>query len=1753
MRFFFSILISLFIGLNSTAQDTDGDQLSDNDEILIGTDPLVFEDNDSDGISDHFDRDDDNDGINDNIECGFSNAGIVNGDFEMNAVASNRFQLISEANVPGWLTTDSKNEIEIWGNGFLGRNSFSGSNFAEINANSAGSLYQEISTNPNNYVIWSVAHQGRNSNTETIQVRVGSSLSSSTILTQQTAINGVWSFYTGVYIVPLGQVSSTFFFNAVGGGASGNLIDNVSFDPPANQCALDTDGDGIQNSYDTDSDGDGILDSIEGGTLDTDGDGILNFMDNDDDNDSILTIDETNVDFDGDGIANYLDLDSDGDNIPDNIEGLVDTDGDGVSNYIDLDSDEDGLLDSIELNINDSDGDTIVDYIDPVDPGINISPNFIVVNESGTITNSIIVQLDRKPTSDVVLSFVHSDTSEISLSTQTVTFTNVNWNVQQFVLVSGVDDLIRDGNIDVNVVVSVVDSLSDDAFDSLRDTTVTVRNLDDDPESCFNRNFDENDLIFIRDAQHSPGSNLYTLTTDNNNQRGMVWYQNRVDLRVEFRVDAEIYLGSRDGGGADGIAFVIQNINTSQGSTGGGMGYQGISPSYAIEMDTYYNNGWDNNSDHIAFVRDGRANVTPDAGDMTNTSNLENGQWHRMIIDWDPSIDQLSYTFTRNGGGVYSDTKTIDLRGDVLSSNIAFIGFTSATGGSKNLQQVRFDNNTFCIADEILTPSATNEVSGISTQTICGTDIPTLNDLTISMSRPDRVNPGNDVIGNSYNLVWFSSPTGDASFLHSTTPLVDGNIYYVEAANLSDPSESSYRQSENRLEVRVNIINGGFSVSPIASNISETNSSTGFSLVLDSQPSNNVFFNFTSSDPTKMTLSTATITFTPINWNVSQTISLTTIDNDLVEGTQTVSLSIRINEALSSDCFVNPSPPLDYIISITDDEIADFIITPLGNSLTEGLSQTVSLIVSLQAQPVADVLINIVKNPIDEIITSVSSIVFTSLNWNVTQTVVLSSVDDFLDDGTMSTNINFSVDPISDVFFTSIPSKTFVIPNVDNDSTGVILIPGDNLTSESGDTGFFHLRLDSEPLSNVSFDILPSNVSEVTANVSSVTFTPTNWNVLQRINLLGVEDSPPFSDGSQLVTVTTLNMSSTDPTYSLLNDFQIPDFFVSNQDNDAPGIVLSLLNNNFNTSEDGSTIIVRFELLSKPLFGTNVQIPLSLGGNVDEMTLSSNIINISAENWNQPQLNQVILTGVDDLIADGPQSVVLITGDPVSVDSVYDNIDADDIANPIITNLDNDQAGIRIMGNGSVSENGSSTLIDILLNSEIINDTRLDISISDHSELSLSTSVVIFNNSNWNVTQTIIVSGVDDDILDGDVSSQLFFSVNGTSCDISYCDIIQQIITVVNRDNDVDSDGDGIFDANDNCPLFTNYSQLDLDGDNIGDDCDTDIDGDGVPNLVETNDNSNPRDPCDFQFQSITLPINRIGDCDGDGVRDDIDLDDDNDGILDPVEGNIDTDGDGIPNHLDLDSDGDLCFDVIEAGYLDQDRNGILGENPIIVDEFGKVMNYKGYDTPRDYQNNRIFDFLEFSQILSLNMMSSQMVNFDENISLSVEVSNQEIASFHWQINNGTMDFQIWENLEEIFPYDGTQTNNLIIINPDNFLIGKKFRLSISNESNLCEDTIFSNIFEIILPKLRIPNAFSPDGDGINEGWVIEGMDYRVQYKVVIFDRWENIVFQSDNYLNNWGGENYAGGENLAEGTYFYVITPSDGSPSQSGFIYLKR
>lgn len=132
--------------------------------------------------------------------------------------------------------------------------------------------------------------------------------------------------------------------------------------------------------------------------------------------------------------------------------------------------------------------------------------------------------------------------------------------------------------------------------------------------------------------------------------------------------------------------------------------------------------------------------------------------------------------------------------------------------------------------------------------------------------------------------------------------------------------------------------------------------------------------------------------------------------------------------------------------------------------------------------------------------------------------------------------------------------------------------------------------------------------------------------------------------------------------------------------------------------------------------------------------------------------------------------------------------------------------------------------------------------------------------------------------------------------------------TILNDDGPLllDTDGDGVADAMDNCPTVANPDQLDTDGDGAGDACDAtpngDDDGDGIDNLA---------DNCP------AVPNPDQADADGDGVGDGCDAtpngDDDGDGIDNLVDNcptianadQIDTDGDGL---------GDACDAPLASG-----------------------------------------------------------------------------------------------------------------------------------------------------------------------------------------------------------------------------------------------
>ena len=139
-----------------------------------------------------------------------------------------------------------------------------------------------------------------------------------------------------------------------------------------------------------------------------------------------------------------------------------------------------------------------------------------------------------------------------------------------------------------------------------------------------------------------------------------------------------------------------------------------------------------------------------------------------------------------------------------------------------------------------------------------------------------------------------------------------------------------------------------------------------------------------------------------------------------------------------------------------------------------------------------------------------------------------------------------------------------------------------------------------------------------------------------------MDDDPPVSDGAADYIIVTGNVSSTDDNYGLLDGSTVDDVNMSNQDNDSPGIILTVLNDDFSTSESGDYVVVQFSLLSKPDGGESVTIPLSLDGPANEMDLSADSITILADNWDNPSSNVVTITGIDELFADGNQELILI-------------------------------------------------------------------------------------------------------------------------------------------------------------------------------------------------------------------------------------------------------------------------------------------------------------------------------------------------------------------------------------------------------------------------------------------------------------------------------------------------------------------------------
>ena len=110
------------------------------------------------------------------------------------------------------------------------------------------------------------------------------------------------------------------------------------------------------------------------------------------------------------------------------------------------------------------------------------------------------------------------------------------------------------------------------------------------------------------------------------------------------------------------------------------------------------------------------------------------------------------------------------------------------------------------------------------------------------------------------------------------------------------------------------------------------------------------------------------------------------------------------------------------------------------------------------------------------------------------------------------------------------------------------------------------------------------------------------------------------------------------------------------------------------------------------------------------------------------------------------------------------------------------------------------------------------------------------------------------------------------------------------------------------------------------------------------------------------------------------------------------------------------------------------------------------------------------------------------------------------------------------------------------------YTLTVTTEGG-CQASVSVPI--IVQRALTVPNAITPDDDGVNDTWVIEHLERFPGNHVRIFNRAGSLLFATNNYDQSWRGT-YQGKE-LPQDTYFYVISRNDGHNPQRGTISIIR
>lgn len=169
--------------------------------------------------------------------------------------------------------------------------------------------------------------------------------------------------------------------------------------------------------------------------------------------------------------------------------------------------------------------------------------------------------------------------------------------------------------------------------------------------------------------------------------------------------------------------------------------------------------------------------------------------------------------------------------------------------------------------------------------------------------------------------------------------------------------------------------------------VSEAGATVQYSLVLETEPLSDVVITITPAG--RLQASPATLTFTPVNWNSAQSVTLSVTDDAIAQGNMMLSASHAVASADPAyDEFAVPA----VTVSVIDNDTANILVTGAEALAVseDGLTDVVTFV--LGSEPTANVTVTL--TPDAQLQLSQSVIIFTSANWDQPVNITISAVDD---------------------------------------------------------------------------------------------------------------------------------------------------------------------------------------------------------------------------------------------------------------------------------------------------------------------------------------------------------------------------------------------------------------------------------------------------------------------------------------------------------------------------------------------------------------------------------------------------------------------------------------------------------------------------------------------------------------------------------------------------------------------------------------